>query len=298
VTSLVNGHVAAVLPGAAVPVNTVLNQFEREPAEVIVDPWVDERSVLVAEQHGQIVAAALLLRYRSDTDAGPGYRGAGEIKWLVFDPMAPSGNPYWVDGGAAAQSLMDSSLAQLERWGTTVHLADGALPAPAIYGVPEQWPHVADLFRRNGFTPRGTESVWLLEIGKLLRRGLAPDGAVHPDLIPRRTVGINGTRFTAVIDGDECGYIEVARLDQPERRLGPAYADIGNLWIAEAHRRAGLGTQLLVEAAEWLRLGGVDLLLAHSSPDEVELTAFLARSGFRHLTTTERGWTRHSPRPC
>ena len=63
VTALVNAHVQAVLPGVSVPQNAVLGQLERDPGEFIVDPWVEERRLLVAESRGRIVAAALLHRY-------------------------------------------------------------------------------------------------------------------------------------------------------------------------------------------------------------------------------------------
>jgi len=49
-TGLLNAHAAAVVPGMGVSVATVLSQLEREPGEFIVDPWVDERRTLVAEQ--------------------------------------------------------------------------------------------------------------------------------------------------------------------------------------------------------------------------------------------------------
>ena len=57
VARLVNAHSLAVLPGSSLAVNTLLNQFEREPGDFIVDPWVAERVPLVAEQQGSIVAA-------------------------------------------------------------------------------------------------------------------------------------------------------------------------------------------------------------------------------------------------
>jgi hypothetical protein len=56
VTALVNAHPAAILPGLSVSTNTVLGQFEREPGEYIVDPWVIERSTLVCELKQRIVA--------------------------------------------------------------------------------------------------------------------------------------------------------------------------------------------------------------------------------------------------
>src|SRR5689334_23353974 len=42
-TSLVNAHAEAVVPGLSVSVNTVLGSLERQPGEFIVDPWVSER---------------------------------------------------------------------------------------------------------------------------------------------------------------------------------------------------------------------------------------------------------------
>ena len=60
-------------------VNTVLSQFERDPGEFIVDPWVAERATLVAEQRRRVVAAAHLLRYGEGEDVGRAYRGTAEI---------------------------------------------------------------------------------------------------------------------------------------------------------------------------------------------------------------------------
>jgi GNAT superfamily N-acetyltransferase len=286
-TGLVNGHAAAVLPGCAIPVNTVLSQFEREPGEFIVDPWVAERVVLVAEQRSAIVAAALLLRYRDDTDVGEGFRGAGEIRWLVFWPMAPTGNKHWDDGQDAAQALIEACCAQMDAWQCEIQIADGSLPTPGIYGVPEQWPHIAALYLRNGFNPDRTEMVFLANLSQLV----GPSEPPLPGLRVRRLVGINGTRFVATLDGHEYGYIEVARLDQPERRVGPALADIGNLWVHE-NQRQGIGTWLVHQAARWLALGGATQLLAYATPDETAMISFLERTGFETITTTQRPWTR------
>lgn len=93
VAGLVNFHAGAVVPGSSVSVNAVLAQFEREPGEFIVDPWVAERHVLVAEQNNAIVAATLLLRYRDEPEVGESMRNAGEIRWLLFTPIAPTGQP-------------------------------------------------------------------------------------------------------------------------------------------------------------------------------------------------------------
>ena len=105
-TRLVNAHAEAVVPGMSVSVNTVLGSLERQPGEFIVDPWVSERVTLVAEQRSRVAAAAHLLRYYSDDRAGPAYRDAGEIRWLLYWPAAPAGNPYWPDVTGAAEALL------------------------------------------------------------------------------------------------------------------------------------------------------------------------------------------------
>ena len=38
-TDLVNAHIAAVVPGVSVSVNTVLSDLERRPGEFITGPW-------------------------------------------------------------------------------------------------------------------------------------------------------------------------------------------------------------------------------------------------------------------
>ena len=105
-TQLVNAHAEAVVPGMSVSVNTVLGSLERQPEEFIVDPWVSEGVTLVAEQRSRVAAAAYLLRYYPDDRAGPEYRDAGEIRWLLYWPLAPAGNPFWPDvtGFGAAET--------------------------------------------------------------------------------------------------------------------------------------------------------------------------------------------------
>ena len=108
-TALVNAHIQAVVPGVSVSVNTVMSQLERDPGEFIVDPWVAERTTLVAEQRGRVVAAAHLLRFGTGEEVGEDMRGAGEVNWLLYWPEAS----YWPDSGAAAEALMTACLAQL-----------------------------------------------------------------------------------------------------------------------------------------------------------------------------------------
>ena len=286
---LVNGHVAAVMPGASLSVNAVLQQLEREPGEFIVDPWVAERVALVAEQGGAIVAATLLLRYRNDPDVGPMYRNAGEVRWLLFWPMAPANNPFWHDGHDAADALMRACLAQFDTWRVTRRHADGNLPYPGVYGVPAQWPHVEKLYERHGFADVGpVEIVMLAELDRIDDPGDPP----VPGLAVRRLVGVNGTRLTAHVEREPVAYIEVEVLDHAERhaRAG-ALADIGNFHVGEEHRRRGVGGWLLQHAAHWLRLGRVDRLISYESPDELDMIRFLEAHHFRELTRTRKGWT-------
>jgi GNAT superfamily N-acetyltransferase len=298
-TALVNGHAAAVVPGLGVSVAAVLSQLEREPGEYIVDPWVSERLTLVAEQNERVVAAAHLLRYAADDRVSAPYRNAGEISWLLFWPEGPRiSSPYWTDATQAAETLMAACIGQLADWGVTRQYADGDVPVPGVYGVPEQWPHVRALYERAGFSYDGhTELVFLAAVEDLRR----PADPPVPGLTVRRSVGLCGTRLSAVLGEEVIGYIEVETFDDGERlaRNG-GWADIGNLCVAGEHRRRGVATWLLGRAAEWLRLAHVDRLLAYTyleGRDETgqshdEERAFLQASPFIEVTRTMRGWTR------
>lgn len=306
-THLVNRHAAAVVPSAGVSVATVLGQLEREPGEFIVDPWVSERVTLVAEQDDRIAAAAHLLRYAPEDRVSPSYRNTGEIRWLLFWPEAPAaGNPYWTDATQAAERLIAACVRQLDEWGVTSQEAGGELPVPGVYGVPEQWPHIRALYERAGFRHTGhTEVVYLISVEDLPRPAEPP----LPGLTARRSVGSNGTRLSAVLDGDVVGYVELEIFEEGERlsRHG-GWADLGNLHVTQPYRRRGIATWLLGQGAAWLRLAQVERLLDYAwleGQDETgqghdHYRAFLAASGFRELTRTRRGWSRDpgSPSPA
>jgi GNAT superfamily N-acetyltransferase len=296
-TQLVNAHAQAVVPGMSVSVNTVLSSLERQPAEFIEDPWVSERVTLVAELNSRVAAAAHLLRYFPDERAGPAYRDAGEIRWLLYWPVAPAGNPWWPDVTPAANELIAACVAQFGRWGVTSQYAGGELPVPGVYGVPEQWPHIAALYRRAGFSHTGhTEIVYLAQVEDLP----GPAAPPVPGLAVRRSVGISGCRLSAMLGQDMIGYIEVEALNQAERlsRHG-GWADVGNLHVMPPYRRRGVGTWLLGQAADWLRLAQVSRLLDYAWLEGTDpggcnydgYRAFLPAAGFRELTRTARGWT-------
>ena len=224
------------------------------------------------------------------------YRGSGDIHWLLFWPEAPVGNPYWSDATEAAEALLARCLRQFEEWGVTRQDAGGDLPVRGVFGVPGQWPHVRDLYQRAGFVPAGpTEVVYLARVDELPLPGRPPAG-----LATRRSVGMNGTRLSAVRGEQVVGYIEVDIFEDGERlpRHG-GWADIGNLCVTEDYRRRGVATWLLGEAGGWLRLAHVTRLLDYASldpgpdrDDDAGYRAFLTASGFTELTRTQRGWTR------
>jgi hypothetical protein len=251
-TALVNAHVAAVVPGASISVNALMSRLEREPAEVIVDPWVVERRTLVAIEDDAVVAGAHLLRYGADGRVGDGYRGRTDIRWLVAQP----------DATAAAAELIEA---------TDATIADGSLPAPFVYGVPSSWPHIRTVYAEAGFVPSRTEVLLVAAVGDL------PAGAPEA----RRTLGA----WTRLSLGD--AYIEVETDLTAGGSLSrfAGWADIGNLVAADD----GTRRLLLAAAADWLRLGAVQRLVAYADPGA---EAFYLANGFRVLVTTERGWAR------
>jgi GNAT superfamily N-acetyltransferase len=297
-TQLVNAHAGAVVPGMGVSVATVLSALERQPGEFIEDPWVSERVTLVAQQRDRIAAAAHLLRYFPDERAGVAARDAGEIRWLLYWPEAPAGNPCWPDALPAAQALMTVCVAQFGHWGVSRQQAGGDLPVHGVYGVPGQWPHIRALYEEAGFAHTGhTEIVYLARVGDLPRPAAAP----IPGLSAERSVGMNGTRLAAVLAGTTIGYLELEVFDEGERTARHGrWADVGSLRVSEAYRRRGVATWLLGQGAGWLELAQVDRLLDYAmlagpgprGQDDADYRALLAAAGFRELTRTRRGWTR------
>jgi GNAT superfamily N-acetyltransferase len=283
-TALVNAHVAAVIPGVSLSVASVMSNLERDPGEYIVDPWVVERVTLVAEQRQRIVAAAHLLCYSSHDRVDENHRDVGEVRWLLCWPAMPR----WPDAPEAGDQLVQACLAQFDRWGVRRRYADGTLPVPAVYGVPEQWPHIRDIYERAGFKHGGrTEIVFVAAVGNVPRWRPA-----LPGLNIRRTLGVNGTRIWALSSETVVGFIEVGtNLGEANRAAGIAtWADIGNLEVVEGYRRQGVGSWLVAEAAGWLELAGINRLLDYASPDDTICVDFLDRLGFRELTRTLRGY--------
>jgi GNAT superfamily N-acetyltransferase len=127
---------------------------------------------------------------------------------------------------------------------------------PGVYGVPEQWPHVSALYEQAGFVHNGhTEVVYLAKVSDLPRLASPP----FAGLDVRRTVGLNGTRLSAVLGGEVIGYIELEIRAEGERiARQAAWADVGNLRVSERYWRRKVATWLLGQAADWLELAHVD----------------------------------------
>lgn len=279
-TTLVNLHVAAVIPGVVLSVNTVLSQLEREPYENIVDPWIAERHCLVAIRDEDLVAAALLHRFRSDEHVGPGYRGAGDIRWLACKLDA-------LDDG---REVLDAALAQMVAWQVRVVGAECSFPALGCYGVPNTVPHIRGLLRDAGFgEPTRTELVLAADC-----QGLT--GHHHLDLSGTRTLGLLGARFTLRRDAEEVGFIEVCdhSAEMARSSVAARWADVGNLIVPDESQLAAAMPQLLSAAAEWLLQGGITRLVDYWAED-VDPPGYLdhlQQLGFRTLVVNERGFQR------
>lgn len=199
----------------------------------------------------RLVAAAHLVRYGDDARVGDDYRNAGEIRWLVFFPGFE----------AAADDLAAACGHVLDGWRVTRRYADGALPAPGCYGVPDCWPHVGAALGRVGFMwGQRTEIVGLAEVADL------PSGGPPPiaGLSLRREVGGHATRFSAVLDGWVVGFHEV-EADLTAGGTRSRLAGWGDVWELHADpglRRRGVATWLVGHAADWLRLAGRLILYA------------------------------------
>jgi GNAT superfamily N-acetyltransferase len=251
VAALVNAHVECVLPGVSLSVNAVLSQFEREADEYVVDPWAVERATLVALSQDRVVGTAYLVRYGDGPAVGDAYRDVAELRWLV----------HWPPERDAGERLMAECLATVARWGVARVHADGALPAPGIFGVPDCWPHVAALYERAGFVHDGrTEAILFAEVEDLPS---TPTGA-------GRTMGALATRFES-----PAGHVEL-QTDLTAGGTRSRLAGWGEVWDERGDWPG--------EASEWLRVAGVRRLLNYAV-DEVP------GPPWRVLARTRRGWT-------
>ncbi|WP_037178565.1 hypothetical protein [Rhodococcus sp. UNC363MFTsu5.1] len=278
VTDLVNAHISAVVPGWAVSTATLLAQLEADPGQYVTDPWVQTRETLVVVVDSRVVGAAHLRCYRSSPDVGPDYRDSGEVAWMVC----------WPDHADAAAVLLGAALRVIQSWGARRIFADGDLPTPATFGIPDCWPHIEESLIGAGFRP-GEDAVEVLLAGRIDTMPASDSPASER---VRRSVGQHGVRFT-LDDGDatELGCVET--IDDCTRggtllRLA-GWAEVAELDLpsGEVARSALLGS-----AADWLRTGGVANLFIALGREDVEEIEYFGGLGWRRLATVRRGWER------
>ena len=284
-TELVNVHVAAVVPGWSLPVSALLSQFEREPAQYVIDPWVIDRTTMVAVERDRVVAGAHLKRYGTDSRVMPDFHDAGEIAWLVA----------WPHKLDAAHTLARACTHRLDAWGVARQYAGGTggLPTPATYGIPDAWPHVGEVLHAAGFSDAAGRTGTFLA-GPLTQ---VPDPGKPPiaGLDVRREVDNLAVRFTALLDGAVVGYLNIrddlTRGGAVSRLSG--WAELREHFVEPAYRRQGVGTWLLGHAITWVRLGGCERLFAGWSEElGAESLAFLNRFGWLEVGRTRVGWRR------
>lgn len=290
-TALANRHIAAVLPGGAIPVATLLSQMERDTGEYVIDPWVVDRHTIVAVEADRVVAAAHLKRYGTDHRVSDDYNDAGVIDWLVCDPGR-------LEAGAA---VLDAAATHLRRWGSRIWYADGALPCLGLNGVPDAWPHVQRLLSEACFDDDGgqIEVLFAGDLAAVAEPGPAP----QTGLDVRRVVATQGTSFEAVIGDERVGVFEVEDFYGTANGQLASWADEANHWVSPAHRGRGIGTWLLRHGCAWLRLGGKQRLLTYAverrarGATPMEATAELCEHYYRRhglvvIGCSRRGWRR------
>jgi len=187
-------------------------------------------------------------------------------------------------GAACVRSLV--------AWQVRRQFADGDLPTPATYGIPDSWPHVSRILAASGFDPASGRRE--LTVAGALDDVPEPGPPPVPGLSVRRVVGTFGARFDAVLEGAVVGFVEaqddhtrggtLARLD--------GWADLAELHVDPEFRGRGVGTWLMGHLVGWLRLGGTLRFLAAIGQDEFHLEAWFARFGWCRIGESRRGWER------
>ena len=291
---LVNAHLTVMAPGWALTEPFLAAHLQRDPGQAITDPWVTERATLCALEGQRLVAAAHLLRYGRDPAVGPAMAGTGEIAWFLA----------WPDKGEAAAALLDAAQAQMHAWGI---IQAGAwntwLPIGPFVGVPDVWPHIAAFLVAAGFRPMvGAEHEYEEEVyGGTLNAVPLPTNPPVPGLTLRRGVitglwAAHEMRFTALLDGQELGWCEIA-LDLTEHGALPAlpqWAWLTELRVEEPWRNRGIGTWLVQYAVAWSRLGGRSRLVVATMADNAGAIRFYRRFGWELLVHERKGWSRAS----
>lgn len=285
-TDLVNLHLAAVVPGWAIPGPFLAEHLERNPGEYVSDPWVVERATLCVTEGHRMLAAAHLLRHGEGPEVAENSRGVGEISWLVFLPGRDD----------AADKLLSNVHEYLAGWPVTRLQAHAAgLPKMPVLGVPDAWPHVASALASAGHQPAHAGPRGAVYGGPL--SGVDPPGRPPvPGITVRRTVGRFGVRFSALLGGEELGRCEcLTDLDRggtlPALR---GWAELSEVHVADGWRNRRVGSWLVGTAAAWLRLCRRDrvILTVDENDEEAGAGRFYRRFGWDVLAREVRPWPR------
>ncbi|MEO8612742.1 MAG: GNAT family N-acetyltransferase [Chloroflexota bacterium] len=281
--TLINRHLEAVIPGWALPAQAILQHLSRNHHEPIIDPWVIERKTLCAVENGRLLAAAHLLRYGDSENVGDWYKNVGDVTWIFVEPDD-------VEVGAA---LLDAARQQMIAWGVkSVNFFDNGLPVTLISGLPDCWPHIAQLLVNAGFEPMHPRKEAIF--GGWLRDIPAPGKSPIPNLTVRRMIQDTNVAFVGFIHNEKIGWCEItadlsAGGDSPALR---GWAELSEIFIDDAWRSQGVGAWLLQHAVEWLRLAGCDrIALSVDSEDEARGAGrFYQRFGWNAISRMEVGW--------
>lgn len=279
---LVNLHLAAVLPGWALSEAALARHLERDDAQPITDPWVEERTTLCAVEDQRVLAAAHLLRYRDGAEIGADYRGVAEIAWFLAQP----------DRTDAADAVLASARECMAGWDVRrTHGWGSGLPAGPLWGVPDVWPHVSTALEAAGYRSSGHREA--LYGGWLGGIPLPIDPPLTGLTIQRR-VETYETRIAALLEGQEIGFCDV-QPDLTDGGLSPAlrgWAWLAGLEVHEDWRNQGIGRWLVQHAVQWLRLCGCDRIVLAVADDSESAGAgrFYRHFGWDVLVRETHGW--------
>ncbi len=104
--TLINLHLSAVVPGWSLPDAAIATHLEHNYGEYVTDPWVIERTTLLATEGWRVLAAVHLLRYGDSEEVGEHFRRAGEFGWLLSVP----------ERSEAAAVVLSEAREQLSSW--------------------------------------------------------------------------------------------------------------------------------------------------------------------------------------
>lgn len=282
VTTLVNTHLGAIVPGWAVPQPWLADCLRRNPGEYVVDPWVIARSTMVAIERQRVVAAAHLLRYGSGPEVNPSYHGVVEVDWLLAER----------DATESSARLLSAVAEQAAAWCATATRLNGGPPAGPIAGVPDVWPHITAAIEKAGFRqhPGSIETLY----GGQLDSIAAPGDPPLSGLRLRRSAGRFGARFDAMEGERSVGYCDIVT-DLTEGGALPAlrgWAELAEIGVEPEQRSRGIGSWLLRHAVAWARSGCCKrlLLITTAEGDAAGAGRLYRRFGWQPLTRIQIGW--------